>query len=456
MPKFKASVSKWTSRFDVVITSENIEKAKQRLHKEWYSILTLNEDNNIKIDWKKFYFIASFGWEKKSWTIAWEDIFKSYLKLRDEFSYDVDYLFDNKDATQDEKIALIASLKEQYNTYKTLNSKQDIFNISKKQREEDKKKNNEKQKDSIFNNTKKVEEMQVNIDFVIKKINRITNSSMSSSLNKEKIENLIKLKEGLSKFKSSTNTQKLKDIWEKALLKVWEIELLMMEKTKKTAYLDNIKETNKLLKWLWSKLQIKKENNITSYIKTFFENNKNKLKRQEKKQEIDKNSYDYFKTINLLNKYEKLLSKHRINYIKYLYLYFIPTEKNKAEIFKIFSKTQVLKRNISLLKTKVYWNTFSYTKFKRWYDITLEKILFIVKILKNSSFLVILMYSALLIISFILSGFFIDFNISKELILNLIILEFLSLILIFVRNLFSLWLNFAIFGFFVIIALVNF
>lgn len=456
MWKFKASVSKWTSRFDVVISAENIEKAKEKLHKEWYSILTLSDAWDIKIEGKKFYFTAIFSWEKKSWTIAWSDIFKSYLKLRDEFWYDIEYLFDNKDALEDEKRTLISSLKEQYDVYKKINEKKDVFNISKNQREEEKNKNLQEKKEEALKSSKKTIETQKNIEFVIKKIDRIVNSSMKNSLESEKIENLIKLRESLSKFKSSTNIQKLKEIWEKALLKVWEIELLMLEKTKKTSFNENLKETNKLLKSLDSRLQVKKDNNILIFLKNFFDKKIEDFKNKEKKTEIDKNSYDYFKTITLLNKYEKMLSKHRISYFKYLYLYLIPTEKNKAEIFKIFAKTQVLKRNINLLNAKISWNTFSYTKFKRWYEISLEKLKEVVWILKISSLFVIVFYSFIFILLLCLSYFFDNLNISKTLIMNLVILEFLSLILIFVRNFFSLGLNFAIFWFFVIITLVNF
>ena len=88
MENFKLSVSKNGKKYNIVFKAENEKEARDRVHKEWYSILSvekISEESNI---WNTFYFTAyTQNGDLKRWRIVWDDIFKIYIKLNMIFTF---------------------------------------------------------------------------------------------------------------------------------------------------------------------------------------------------------------------------------------------------------------------------------------------------------------------------------------------------------------------------------
>ena len=107
---------------------------------------------------------------------------------------------------------------------------------------------------------------------------------------KQKLENIYN---SIIKLKKSTNISKLREIWERALQKIWKLELEKLEETKDDKNRELLKETNKLLKELWSKDRfIEKDRDFWYQTKQFFDYLKSffvkKKKIKQENVEIDK------------------------------------------------------------------------------------------------------------------------------------------------------------------------
>ena len=90
MQKYKIVASKSQKKYTLVLSADSENEAKERLHKDGYSILSIaSYDEQKDLTWKKFLFQVQKNWELKDGVIVWKDIFKAYIKLRDELWYDV-------------------------------------------------------------------------------------------------------------------------------------------------------------------------------------------------------------------------------------------------------------------------------------------------------------------------------------------------------------------------------
>jgi phosphoribosylformylglycinamidine (FGAM) synthase-like enzyme len=85
MPKYKIVASKSQKKYTMIVSADSENEAKEKVHKENYSILTVAEyqDENI-IEGKKFIFQVEMNGDIKNGIILGEDIFKVYVKLKDE------------------------------------------------------------------------------------------------------------------------------------------------------------------------------------------------------------------------------------------------------------------------------------------------------------------------------------------------------------------------------------
>jgi len=97
MANYKIAVSKDGKKYNIVFKAENEALARERVHKEWYSILSLQEIFGKKEIWNTFIFEWIKLWEYKQGKIVWNDIFKSYVKLRKDLDYDVKYIYSEED-----------------------------------------------------------------------------------------------------------------------------------------------------------------------------------------------------------------------------------------------------------------------------------------------------------------------------------------------------------------------
>ena len=146
MQNYKLSVSKNGKKYTIVFKAETEKLARERVHKEWYSILGVEEVSEKTNVWNVFIFSAiNTIWEHKHWKIVWDDIFKIYVKLRKNLEYDVKTLFSEADSNleDEQKNKIIKDLEEEYN----------LFGLWK----DNKKKTKVKQEDNDSKNTVKMD-----------------------------------------------------------------------------------------------------------------------------------------------------------------------------------------------------------------------------------------------------------------------------------------------------------
>jgi len=458
MPKYKITASKSHKKYSFVLTAENERLAKERIHEKGYSILSVEEFDETKLNKNIFLFKAKDNkWEIKSWKVAWNDIFKIYLKLRDWIWYEVLELYPKSDEQKDEnyKKNILKELEEQY----------DFFIKNKKtKKQEEKKQENKEIKTDWFYLQKELEETYKLIDYVLEKTKNLFEKE-ELDIDEEKKEKLRKLYNSLIKLKSSTNIIKLKEVWEKVLEKVWEIELENIEKKKNLKAKSYLKETNKLLKEIWSnKKFVSKDDDILLKIKDFFNTisetlKEEKVSKKSKKTKKLQVSYSTLKTKILLNKYKDKYKENLIEIIKNFYVFILPFKKFSQKKEKLLLKKQVIKQNIYLLKNKLEKPYFSYTKALKWFDYILESIFNFFIFIRDYLFFVVLFYS-LVFLLFLNINYLWIFNLSQTInyrwIFYFIIFIFVYFAIYFSRWLKTLFLNFILLFFVIYFWVINF
>lgn len=382
MQKFKIAASQSNKKYNLILAAESESEARERVHKEWYSILSIALYDEKEITGTKFIFHIISGEAEKKWVIVWEDIFKSYVKLRRDLWYDVKYLYpkEEEDILDNEKKARIMhDLKQWYD-----------LKINTQKKKEPKKKKvvdaKEVQKiDKSFYLKKELEETHELIEKVLVKLEPIITEQKKYSLSPERILKLKNIYNSIVKIKKSTNISKLKEIGEVALLKIWDIELESLEKQKDSASKDLLWETNKLLKEIGSGKQFKeKDKDIVYILSSFFKNFQKSAKSSldvksffsadKKDKLIDKESYWYLKTLLLLERYTQKKRDNTKKMYKNILAILLPFGKNIETRDKILIKRKVINQNISLLKAKKSGSVGSYTTVVKWYKALLEAI----------------------------------------------------------------------------------
>ncbi len=450
MQNYKISVSKNQKKFTIFLKAEAEALARERVHKEWYSILSIEqvtEKNNI---WNVFLFSwYNKNWELKNGKIVWDDIFKTYIKLRKSLEYNVLSLYSekDKDISQAEKDKIINDLKEEFLLlYK--NKRSDTENI----------KNDLKKEKEEYYLKKELDEINKLILFILEKLNKIQTEEINLSLDYSKKEKIKELYNSIIKLKKSTNISKLKEVWEKALEKIWELELAELEKNKSEKVKELLKETNILLKKIWSKQSfIEKDKDISYIINSFFERLNNyfleiKENKKRSKKQVDKNSHSYIKNLLFLKKYKEKLKLNTYYILKNI----VKIALNKEERDNVLLRRKVIKQNITLFKAKEKGVWFSYTYINKWITKIIEIILKFLVNLKYYIFTIIIIFIIMCIITFNINYYF-DF----QEIWYLWIFSFLVLIIVYCilniwKNLFLIIFNFVILFFIVIFWVVNF
>ncbi len=449
MKNYKLAVSKNGKKYTIVFKSETEKQARERVHKEWYSILSI-EENTQKRELGNIFIFSAYTkeWELKNWKIVWDDIFKTYVKLRKNLDYDVKGLFSQKDinATEEEKELIMRDLKEEYNI------------LYKKEEEKELKKEKETNKDKELDSfylKKELEETYKLLDFVLEKLQNLITWQSSIELDPESKEKLKNVYNSIIKLKKSTNLSKLKEIWELALLKIWRIELEEVEKKHEEKGKLLLKETNSLLKKIWSKeVFVEKHKDVWFLINSFFE----KLNtyflsfKKEKKEEIDKHSHSYIKNALFLKRYKNKLQENNIEILKNLFL--LPFKREKRR--NLFIKRRVIKQNIVILKAREWGFNFSYTSIKKWFNKIFDYILVAIENIRLYLFVIILIYTLVFILFLNINYYYNIKDINYEWIFYFTLLLFVYILLYFSRNTLLIILNFVILFFIVIFWVVNF
>jgi len=360
MSFFKITCAKNNQKIELMVQYSSLEEARFDLHKQGYSIIEIKEVENIENKYSNIYFFDVLIDNKiKTWQINSNDIFKAYIKLVDDLQYNLQYIYDKKDCLENEKILITQKIKHSYEIYKkTKNKKED--KIDKK---EDKIDKNQKGDLADFV-IKDINNYYKLIDKILEKIDFLLNN-FNKNINEEKKAKLKDLYNGLKQVKNITNITKLRIIGEKALLKIWELQVELIEQNilewKKEILLD----TNNLLKWFWSsKKIILQEDDINLKIQNFFQDIKDYIKTlfntTIKIDKIDKNSWKYFDILRELKIYNSKLKNINIELLKNIF--------NKEKLKRLKLKKKLIEQNISLITNRIKNKKISYVKTIKWIE----------------------------------------------------------------------------------------
>lgn len=373
MQKYKVVASKSQKKYSLIISADSETQAKEKLHKDGYSVLTIHELRQEDIQGHKFLFQVEKDGEIKNGVIVGDDIFKLYIKLVDELQYNVIALYpeEEKDLyTAEKKQEMIQELQNGYQKIK----------LQQKQRLE------KKQIEETFYLKKQIDETSVLIERSISKIETIFTKRSYYEIDDETFYKLEKIYEKLHQIKKSQNITKLREIGELALIKLAELEVKAVEKHKDEDSRKLLKETNSLLRQIGSE---KRFHESSKDIKKIFQNIlksfekglslKEMKKNLEKKKEsltkdIDKDSYSFLKTLLLIEKYQSKLKENNQEILKNIFHILNPIGSNEIKE-KILLKRTVIKQNIAILKAKKNGGMGSYTRLKKGIRKTQEQIL---------------------------------------------------------------------------------
>ena len=318
MPNYKISVSKDSKRYSIIFKADNEMAARDRVHKEWYSILGVEEIKSIEDVWTTFIFEWYRNWEFKHWKIAWDDIFKVYVNLTKNLEYNIISIYSekDKDLSQEQKDKILNELKEEYELI--FRNKRDKID---ELRDKIKKEKWENINIDQFYLKKELEETNKLIVHVLWKLESMILWNSIVNLDSEQRHKFENIYNSIIKLKKSTNISKLKEIWELALQKIWKLELAKLEETKDQKNRELLNETNKLLKDFGSKEKfIEKDRDIwyqtkqfVDYLKSFFRKKERPIKSYEV---VDKESHSYVRTQLYLSKYEEKLRENTIYILK--------------------------------------------------------------------------------------------------------------------------------------------
>ena len=454
MQKYKILVSKWGKKYTLILSAINEIQARERVHKEWYSILNIESVDEWSIVGHKYFFEGEKDGSIKKGKILWDDIFKAYLKLRKDLWYNVKVLYTEKDETLtwEEKEKIMKELEEEYNIFvwKTKKTKW------KKLKEEIEKNREDKKQLGNFYLKKELDETYKLIDFVLEKIKPIIIGEEELDLNIEQKEKINDIYNSIIKLKKTTNISKLKEIWELALLKIWKLELANLEKKQDKNSRELLKDTNKLLKKIGSKQQfIEKSKDIKEILSALLDDTNKYFKvlfgrdkKNEKKQKVDESSYSYIKNERLLKKYKEKLNLNTKDILKNTFSF----QKRK----KLLLRRNVIKQNILLLLAKKKGVSFSYTFIKKWYSKFITKIVNTFQSIRQYIFYIIVLYSLVFIWYVNYSSFNKIYTFNYEGLFYFIIISILYFILFLSRSLLSIIINISILFFIITFWIINF
>lgn len=458
MKNYKVEVSRGLERYTLIRKAENEQALREALHSEGFSIMTIEETWEVEISWDKYHFEIIKAWQIKTGTIVSNDIFKAYLKIKDELQYNLLYIYPDPDTPQDQKEFIMKDLNEKYRIYLEINKKQ----LEKKDEEEKQKmKVVEEISTDSFHMKKELEEVRKIIDKVLEKLKIFIDTPENNFLTFSKKLELKNVYTTIIRLKDSTNIAKLRQVWELALQKIGEIEVKIAEANKNKQTKALLGQTNKLLKEIGSKqTYITKDQDIKYILTTFFKKvieavKPVKIRRQ--KILVDTTSNSYLNTKLLIEKYDEKLKQTRRQKLMHFYIYIIPTIKNIDLRREYYLREITIKQNISLLKLRLTGKLYSYTKLKNGYYSLVNQISLFFQFLKTPFLIFISLYSAVFTIISILSYFNIyTINLNFVGMFYFLFIQMCILLLIHIRWLVSLGFNVVILSFLFIFWVINF
>ena len=117
--QFQAICSKGNKKLTLRLTAQNREDARNILHKQWYSIIEIQEvvETSLAQEGNFFFFDSLINGNIQTGKIQSDDIFKAYRKLIEDLKYDVLAIYTVEWMPDDQKKIITAKVKDGYRMY---------------------------------------------------------------------------------------------------------------------------------------------------------------------------------------------------------------------------------------------------------------------------------------------------------------------------------------------------
>ncbi|NDK19388.1 hypothetical protein GW819_00950 [Candidatus Gracilibacteria bacterium] len=448
MQSFQAVCAKNNQKVELVIKYNSLEEARQALHNQGYSIITIKQIEETENRGKVFYFDIILDGQKKNGQIQSTDIFKAYIKLVNDLHYQIISIYEDINATEEEKRFTTSKIHSGYLLYLEQNTKKEVKKEEKIEQTTQVQAAYTDISDTFVG--KELQKYYILIDKIVQKIENILQiyGQDIESERKTKLQDfLITLKQ----LKNTTNIDKLRIIAESVLIKIGELELELLQTNKTKEKQNFLSETNDLLKKFGSGEKIvnpetdiyKKIQIIITEISNNFFTKKETLNEEKK---IDTQSYVFYKNLRELNIYKEKL--HRTQ--KDLFIAIILFQKEK--ITRLSIRKRLIIQNIQLIEKRIKNVKFSYTSIVKGFQYYLDVIIFLLKTIGNYMVYIIFIYSLFFIYFSLGQSFSFNYGIIKI----IVIFSFFSFLTRFIKNKSSLIIYAGIFIFFHIVLQLNF
>ena len=448
MQSFQAICAKNNQKVELIVQYNSLEEARQALHSQGYSIIEIKQIEDGKNQWKVFYFDVLLDGFKKSGQIQSDDIFKAYIKLVNDLHYQVISIYEDINATEEEKKYTTSKIHSGYLLYLKQNTKKE-----EKKEEKIEQTTQVQATYSDISNTfvgKEILKYYLLIDKILQKIENIlaTYGSYIEPERKTKLQNFLIV---LRQLKNTTNIDKLRIVSENALIKIGELELELIQSNKMEEKQNFLSETNELLKKFGSSTKIRnpdtdislKLRRILNYAyETYF--TKKEAPVIEKK--IDTKSFVFFKNLRELNLYkEKLRSVQKDLFVATILF-------QKEKVVRLTIRKKLIVQNIQLIEKRIKDIKFSYTSIVKWIQYYSEVVIFLSKLVWGYITYIIFLYSLFFIYSFMRWFHLMNYSI----LFIIVLLSFFSFLTKIIRNNSYIVVYIGLFVFFYIFLQLNF
>jgi len=447
MQTFQAVCAKNNQKIELVVRYNSLEEARADLHKQGYSIIDIKQIEEREDIGKVFYFEILIDGKKKSGQIQADDLFKAYIKLVDDLKYTVVAIYEDKNSSDEEKIFVTSKIQASYLLYKQQNIKKEVKKEVKI--EQTFQKSNDASDISASYIGKEIQTYYGLIDKILIKIETLL-VKYTMEISDERKRKLQEIHTTLKQLKNTTNIDKLRIISEKALLKIWAVELELVRWTVDIQKQEFINETNDLLRKFWSSERIRNpETDVILKGKRILNEliqNFSFIKEGKKEGKKDTQSFVFYKNLRELHIYKQKLNETNRN----LFIATILFQKEKQQRLQL--KKRLIIQNIQLIENRIKNIRFSYTKIVKWIhyytDIGIYSLSYIGDIILYGMFF----YSIFFIFSQSTHILLLNYSIFYPVVL----FSFFSLLTKMMKNIPSIVIFFIVYGIFFLFLQVNF
>lgn len=363
MQTFQAVCAKNNRKIELIVRYNSLEEARADLHAQGYSIIDIKQIEERETVGQVFYFEILLDGKKKSGQIQSGDLFKAYIKLVDDLRYNVVAIYEDINSTEEEKAFVTSKIQASYLLYKQQNTKKE--GIKEVKIEQTAQKSNDASDISTSYVGKEIQIYYTLIDKILLKIETLL-VRFSTEISDERKWKLQEIHTTLKQLKNTTNTDKLRIISEKALLRIWAVELDLVRGTVDKEKQGFIDETNDILRKFGSSERVRNPDTdillkgkriLDEFIQTF-----SSIKEIKKDAKKDTQSFVFYKNLRELHIYKQKLSETNRN----LFIATLLFQKEKQQRLRL--KKRLIIQNIQLIKNRIKNIRFSYSKIVKWIE----------------------------------------------------------------------------------------